>query len=94
MEITGSHFPPILYPATSQTGNHPQRPHGEEPIRPTPISLRQTIKPQPGGYEPQRKRFYTQDKDLPHSTRSAINSYVDSDIAGGPELMNRVDVYA
>jgi len=95
MEITGSLFPLVPYPAANQTGNSPQhRPQPDEQNRQTPASIQQTIKPQLGEYEPNRKRHYTEEKDLSHSARQAINSYIDSDFAGGPELMNRVDVYA
>jgi len=95
MEITGSPFPPVPYPAANQTGSSPQhRPQPDEQNRQAPASIQQTARPQQSGYETNRKRHYTQEKDLPHSARQAINSYIDSDFAGGPELMNRVDVYA
>lgn len=100
MEITGSFFPPAAYPpasntGTNQTAGYPQqRPSADEQNRQASTSIQQTTKPQHSGHELNRKRFYSQEKELSHSARQALNSYIDSDFAGGPELMNRVDVYA
>ena len=100
MEITGSFYPPALYPSvsypgTNQTAGDPQTssPPDKE-NRQAPTTIQPTIKAPQNEYEPNRRRFYNQEKDLPHPARQAINSYIDSDFAGGPELVNRVDVYA
>lgn len=95
MEITGSFSPLVPYPSTSQTtAQAPQNPPQEEQNRQASTAIKPAIKTSQNEAEPNRRRFNTQQKDLSHSARQALNSYMDSDFAGGPELMNRVDVYA
>lgn len=96
MEIHGSSFLPAPYPAPELARKDPQYPAGgDEQIRPTrPAPIPQPVKTGQSGVEPQRKRYYSLENDLTHPARQAINSYHDTDFAAGPELMNRVDVYA
>ena len=94
MEISGSFHSSSAYPLTSSSRRNPQQRPDPEPAPSAQNTLQQTIKPQQGGYETRQKQAFRQEKELPHSAQQAINSYIDSDFAGGPELMNRVDVYA
>jgi len=41
-----------------------------------------------------QRRFYNRDVDLPRSSQQALGQYQSADMAGGPELLNRVDVFA
>ncbi len=95
MEITGSFHPPAPYTNAAQAEN-PSRPrtHSDEQNQQISTPIQQVAKPQQNGFEHNRKRFNTQEKDLSHSVQQAINHYIDSDFAGGPELMNRIDVFA
>ena len=95
MEIHGSFFPPSPYTGTDPAARNPQQaPNPQQQIQQAAPAVNQAVKAEPGGYENRQRRFYPLDRDLSHSARQAISSYRDSDVAGGPELMNRVDTYA
>lgn len=92
MEITGSFHSPALYPAAGQAVARTRPPADEQDPAPTPRP--RAISTEFSDYEPRRQRPQDGQAGLSHSARQAINSYIDSDYAGGPELLNRIDVYA
>ncbi len=95
MEIGGSLFPLSSYSGSDPTKKYP--PHAPDPQithQQAPPALKQTIKAEGYGQENRQRRFYSLDRDLSHSSRQALNTYMNTDNAGGGELMNRVDVYA
>lgn len=95
MEIGGSLFPVSPYSGADPSKKYPQHSTDQYPNtpQPPPPVLKQTIRAEAYGQENKQRRFYSLDRDLSHSARQALNTYMDSDTGGG-ELMNRVDVYA
>jgi len=92
MEITGAFHPPSPYSGANRaTGQAQHRPPVEQPRSPAP--LQQHINAEANNASPRQKRFQSQQQDLSHPAQRAINSYMESDFADGPELLNRVDVY-
>lgn len=95
MQISGSYFPPSPYSGADLTGSQPQQSANQPPPAQTATpAVAQAHKTETGWDENRQRRFYSLDRDMNHSARQAINNYRDSDMAGGAELMSRVDVYA
>ena len=95
MEISSSFLALSPYSGSDPSKKYPQHTPDQpaSPPQPPPV-LKQSIKAEAYGQENRQRRFYSLDRDLSHSSRQALNSYMDADSAAGGELMNRVDVYA
>lgn len=103
MEIRGPLYSPLPQatydPAqrpTSQANDHSRSPdqqsgHTARPVR--TISATGQFESDPAASR-SKHRFANRDMELPRPTQQAINSYESADLAGGPELLNRVDVFA
>ena len=94
MEISGSLFPPSPYTGIDPADKYPQQRPPPPQVSPPATPVKQTIRAEAQGDDNRQRRFYSLDRDMSHSARQAINRYQDSDFAGEPELMSRVDVYA
>lgn len=97
MQIHGAFYPPATYAGQAPAGSPSSHPVRDEapPRQSRPIPALQEVKAAHDAYTQQRKRSASpRQEELSHPAKQAINTYVESDIAGGPELLHRVDVYA
>ncbi|MDH5180750.1 MAG: hypothetical protein OEZ39_05795 [Gammaproteobacteria bacterium] len=102
MEIRGPSYNPLTPVGYPPARPHPQQTNdqahqsGRQPNdTPRPVRSLQAAQYQANEADTERNRprFTNRDVSLSHQARQALHNYESTDLADGPELLNRVDVY-